>query len=174
MEPSVMPVRISPASAQDTIRITALIRSAFGVVARRFDLNPINCPKHPSNCTEHWVARDIARGVRYYLAAVGKQVVGSMAVEHASASECYLERLAVHPEAQCQGVGAALVKHGLAEAQRLEVEKVGVAIIAEQSELSNWYQNLGFTPTATRRFLHLPFEVAFLSYRIMDQGHIGK
>jgi N-acetylglutamate synthase-like GNAT family acetyltransferase len=116
----------------------------------------------------------MARGVRYYLAAIGQQVVGSMAVEHASASECFLERLAVHPEAQRQGVGAALVKHGLEEASRLNVEKVGVAIIAEQSELSNWYQNLGFTPTGTRRFLHLPFEVAFLSYRIMDQGHIGE
>lgn len=163
-----MPVRISPATVQDIIRITALIRLAFGVVARRFDLTMANCPKHPSNSTEHWVARDMARGVCYYLATVENQVVGCMAVEKASANECYLERLAVHPEAQRQGVGTSLVKHGLEEARRLSVAKVGVAIIAEQSELSNWYQNLGFAPTGTRQFLHLPFEVAFLSYRIMD------
>lgn len=160
------PVHISPASAQDIIRITALIRAAFGVVAKRFDLTPTNCPKHPSNSTENWVAGEMARGVHYYLATVANQVVGSMAVEHASASECYLERLAVHPVAQRRGVGAALVNHGLKAARRLEVEQVGVAIIAEQSELSAWYQKLGFTPTGTRQFLHLPFEVAFLSHRI--------
>jgi predicted N-acetyltransferase YhbS len=157
------PFVITPASVQDTIRITALIREAFGVVARRFDLTTDNCPKHPSNCTEHWVARDLARGVQYFLARRNDGVEGCLGVEQASTEECYLERLAVRPESQQQGLGAALVNHGLDQARRLGVAKVGVAIIAEQVELGDWYQRLGFTPTGTRRFPHLPFEVAFLS-----------
>ena len=157
---------IDPASVQDTLRITALIRSAFGVVARRFELTADNCPKHPSNCTEHWVARDLSRGVRYFLARQDGQAVGCMGVERASAEDCYLERLAVHPEAQRRGVGAALVNHGLGQARRMGVQRVGVAIIAEQSQLADWYRGLGFTPTGTRRFPHLPFEVAFLAYQI--------
>ena len=161
-----MPFRITPATAQDTIRINALIQAAFGAVARRFDLSRENCPKHPSHSTEHWVARDLARGVRFFLAEWDGEVVGCAGIEQASAEECYLERLAVHPEAQRRGVGTALVRHGIEEAGRLGVEKVGVAIIAEQSELANWYQKLGFTPTGTRQFLHLPFDVAFLEHPI--------
>jgi N-acetylglutamate synthase-like GNAT family acetyltransferase len=158
------PFGITPASVQDTIRITALIREAFGVVARRFDLTTDNCPKHPSNCSEHWVARDLARGVRYFLARQDDREVGCVGVEQASTEECYLERLAVRPEAQRQGLGAALVKHGLDQARRLNVQRVGVAIIAEQTELADWYKGLGFAPTGTRRFPHLPFEVAFFNH----------
>jgi predicted N-acetyltransferase YhbS len=158
-----MTVRITPASVQDTIRITALIRSAFGEVAQRFDLTTANCPKHPSNCTEHWVTRDLARGVRYFLAQQEGQAVGCLGVEQASTEECYLERLAVHPKAQRRGLGAALVNHGLDQARRLGAARIGVAIIAAQTELADWYQGLGFAPTGTRRFPHLPFEVAFLS-----------
>ncbi|MEJ2642765.1 MAG: GNAT family N-acetyltransferase [Desulfosarcinaceae bacterium] len=159
-----MPPSIVPASPQDIIRITAIIRAAFGVVARRFDLTPENCPKHPSNCTEHWVARDLARGVRYYLARQDRQVVGCVGVERASAETCYLERLAVLPDHQRRGVGAALVSHGLDRAHHLGAKEVGVAIIAAQTELARWYQHLGFTPAGTRRFDHLPFEVAFLKW----------
>ena len=159
-----MPLSIVPASPQDIIRITAIIRAAFGVVARRFDLTPENCPKHPSNCSEHWVARDLARGVHYYLAWQDRQEVGCVGVEQATAEACYLERLAVIPEYQRRGVGAALVNHGLDQARRLGAKEVGVAIIAAQIELARWYRNLGFTPTGTRRFDHLPFEVAFLTH----------
>ena len=158
-----MPLSIVPAGTQDIIRITAIIRAAFGVVARRFDLTPENCPKHPSNVSEHWVARDLARGVRYYLAWQDQQVVGCLGVERASAETCYLERLAVLPDHQRLGVGAALVNHGLDRARRLGAKEVGVAIIAAQTELARWYRKLGFTPTGTRRFDHLPFEVAFFT-----------
>jgi N-acetylglutamate synthase-like GNAT family acetyltransferase len=158
-----MPLSIVSASPQDIIRITAIIRAAFGVVARRFELTPQNCPKHPSNCTENWVARDLARGVTYYLATIERQPVGCMGVEQASSEACYLERLAVLPDCQRKGVGAALVSRGLDQARRLGVRKVGVAIIAAQSELAQWYQHLGFTHAGTRRFDHLPFEVAFLT-----------
>jgi len=161
-----MTLSIAPTTAQDTIRITALIQAAFVVVAKRFDLTRENCPKHPSNCTEHWVAQDMARGVCYYLATLDNKVAGCIGIEQASVNECYLERLAVHPDAQRQGVGDALVSHGLKVASRLGAQKVGVAIIAEQAELARWYQGLGFEPTDTRRFLHLPFEVAFLNYQI--------
>jgi N-acetylglutamate synthase-like GNAT family acetyltransferase len=161
-----MPLSIVSAGTQDIIRITAIIRAAFGVVARRFELTPENCPKHPSNVNEHWMARDLARGVRYYLARQDQQVVGCMGVEHASAGICYLERLAVVPDYQHRGVGATLVNHGLRQARHLGVKEVGVAIIAAQTELARWYQNLGFTPTGTRRFDHLPFEVAFLTAKI--------
>ena len=64
------------------------------------------------------------------------------------------------------GIQRVLVKYGLDQARRLGVQKVGVAIIAKQSELAQWYRTLGFEPAGTRRFLNLPFEVAFLSYRI--------
>jgi N-acetylglutamate synthase-like GNAT family acetyltransferase len=109
------------------------------------------------------VARDLARGVCYYLARQDQQVAGCLGVERASTDTCYLERLAVLPGCQRRGVGAALVSHGLRQARHLGAKEVGVAIIAAQAELARWYQHRGFTPTVTRRFDHLPFEVAFLN-----------
>ena len=35
-------------------------------VAKRFDLTLENAARHPSNCTEDWIQKDMERGVTYY------------------------------------------------------------------------------------------------------------
>ena len=98
------------------------------------------------------------------------RIIADLLLRHASSEECYLERLAVLPAAQRQGVGATLVRHGIEQARCLGIQKVGVAIIAEQTELARWYHGIGFTASGTRSFAHLPFKVAFLSYAIGSGG----
>jgi GNAT superfamily N-acetyltransferase len=78
----------------------------------------------------------------------------------------YLERLAVLPEKRRNGTGRVLVEHVLAEAERGGANRVGIAIIADQTDLKNWYRKIGFVEGETKAFAHLPFRVTFLTYDI--------
>ncbi len=157
-------VTVRPAGRADVPLLTDVIRQAYQVVADRFHLTRDNCPKHPSNCTRDWIAADMDRGVMYYVAVTGADhVLGCAAIEQASAHECYLERLAVWPRHQRQGIGRLLAAHVVAEAGRRGARLVGIGIIDAQHELKAWYEKMGFAETHTRDFPHLPFTVAFMT-----------
>jgi N-acetylglutamate synthase-like GNAT family acetyltransferase len=106
------------------------------------------------------------RGVTYFAIENKNHVVGCVALEQANPGVCYLERLAVLPDQRRRGFGKALVNHVLSEAERLGVYRVSVGIIAEQTELKNWYKGLGFVEGESKEFPHLPFLVTFMSYDI--------
>lgn len=71
------------ATEKDIDRLTRLIRNSFADVALRFGLTPQNCPKHPSNYSSKWVARDLARGVRYFILIADGTPIGCVGVEKA-------------------------------------------------------------------------------------------
>jgi hypothetical protein len=54
----------------------------------------------------------------------------------------------------------------LAEAKRSGARHVSIGIIAQQTELKNWYQKIGFVEAETKEFAHLPFRVTFMSYAV--------
>jgi ribosomal protein S18 acetylase RimI-like enzyme len=83
-------------------------------------------------------------------------------MERATETTCYLERLAVLPQHRGSGYGTRLVRHALTQAQVMGAAKVGIGIIAADSGLNAFYQSLGFEAGQTKRFAHLPFEVAFM------------
>jgi len=151
-------------SAMDTDAdvVSKLISRSFADVALRFALTRENCPKHPSNCTAEWVREDQRRGVAYFIAEQDGLPVGCVAMERASATTCYLERLAVLPDRRRSGIGGALVDHVVKSAKAAGVHRVSISIIAKHVELREWYRRLGFGVGATKRFAHLPFEVLFM------------
>ena len=159
-------VQINVAHAGQVPTISGIICSAYLEVAERFDLNGENCPKHPSNCTDQWIQRDLDRGVTYYLLSLTGKPVGCAALEEADDASCYLERVAVLPEYKRRGLGKKLVRHLLSHARQIGMKEVGIGIIAEQQELMRWYQGIGFEKGETKRFEHLPFEVMFMTCRI--------
>ena len=143
--------------------LAGIIAASHADVARRFNLTPANCPKHPSNCTPAWIERDLARGVRYYLADRQGEPAGCAALEHAGADMAYLERLSVLPAHRRNGLGRRLVEHVLGEAAALGAGRLGIGIIADFFELKAWYRKLGFSAGETRVFDHLPFEVLLMA-----------
>jgi len=158
--------KIHVCTQKDIKVLTETIRRAFQDVAKRFDLTQENAPRHPSNCTEDWIQKDIERGVTYFVMENENNVVGCVALEKANSDVCYLERLAVLPDQRRKGFGKKLVNHVLSEAKILGVHRVNVGIIAEQTELKNWYRGIGFVEGETKEFSHLPFHVTFISYKI--------
>lgn len=157
-----MTTTIRPATVQDIPDLVQIIRAANQPVAARFQLTPANAPKHPSHCTEAWIADALGKGVTYFLLCQDNTPCGCVALEQANADVCYLERLAVLPASQRHGFGAALVRHALAEAQIRGARRVEIGTIAAHTELNAWYQTLGFIVTGTKTYPHLPFQVMFM------------
>lgn len=157
---------IRNARTSDVPLLAGLIRDAYQDVAQRFGLTAENCPKHPSNCTAEWIRRDFERRVTYFICSVGDTPVGCAALEMAQEGMCYLERLCVLPEHRRHGYGRALAEHVMAQASARGADRVGIGIIAEQTELKQWYRKMGFVEGDSKRFAHLPFRVTFLTYRL--------
>jgi N-acetylglutamate synthase-like GNAT family acetyltransferase len=157
---------IRACTREDIGVLVEIIRESFRDVAERFGLTPENAPRHPSNCTAEWIQRDMDKGVTFFVMEKESRASGCAALERAHPGECYLKRLAVLPDRRRQGLGGTLVAHVFAEAKRLGARRVGIAIIAEQAELKNWYRKIGFTERDTREYSHLPFRVTFMSHEI--------
>lgn len=79
-----------------------------------------------------------------------------------------MERLAVLPGQRRRGFGRALVRHVLAQAKTLGVERVEIGVISADVDLKDWYSRFGFVPTGTKSFDHLPFVVAFMAKELGD------
>lgn len=156
---------IRRATTDEVSLVSGLIRDSFRDVAKRFQLTPHNCPKHPSNCTDRWVQDDFARGVTYYVLQLQGRAAGCVALEKPDSDICYLERLAVLPENRRRGLGRLLVTHIFAEAKAAGAREVSIGIIAEQAELKAWYGKMGFLERETKTFEHLPFHVTFMVHR---------
>ena len=159
---------IREASDVDILGLVEIIRTAFQDVAVRFGLTEQNCPKHPSNCLATWVSSVMDQGVRYFVLDSGPVSCGCVALEQGSPEVCYLERLAVLPSHRGRGLGRALVEHVLHEAKRVGALRVDIGIIADHTELRDWYRKIGFVDQKTAAFAHLPFEVLFMSMTLDD------
>ena len=161
-----MSSRIRTCTKEDTQVLVETIRRSFQDVAERFGLTQENAPSHPSNCTVDWIRRHMERGVTYFAIENKNHVVGCVALERANTEVCYLERLAVLPDQRRRGFGKALVNHALSETKLFGVHCVSIGIIAEHTELKNWYKGLGFVEGESKEFPHLPFLVTFMSYEV--------
>lgn len=157
---------IKEATQDDCDVIVKIIKNSFRDVARRFSLTKDNCPKHPSNCTSSWIEADFSRGVEYFILYSGNKPIGCVGIESPGTDVCYLERLSVLPEMRGRHFGTRLVQHALECAATKKAIKVSVGIIAEQTELKEWYQKLGFVETQTKSFPHLPFKVCLMEYEL--------
>jgi N-acetylglutamate synthase-like GNAT family acetyltransferase len=162
---------IRDAGREDADLLTRLIAESFRDVARRYSLTPDNCSKHPSNCQTSWVVADLARGVRYFIVSRHDEPVGCVGLEQKDADVAFLERLAVLPEHRRLGLGRSLVRHAIVQAQGNGSSRVSAAIIADHTELKEWYQRLGFFEMGTTTFPHLPFAVTFLELTISESAN---
>ena len=161
-----MSSKIRICTKEDTKVLVRTIQKSFQDVADRFGLTPENTPHHPSNCTVDWIRNEMERGVTYFAIKNKNHVVGCIALEQANSELCYLERLAVLPNQRRRGFGKALVEHALLEAKLHGLNYISIGIIAEQTELKDWYKRLGFVEGESKEFPHLPFRVTFMSYGI--------
>lgn len=160
--------KIRSCTKEDVEVLAEIIRRSFRDVAERFGLTQENAPRHPSNCTVDWIRKDMERGVDYFAMENSDCIIGCVALERTNTGVCYLERLAVLADHRRRGLGKALVEHVLSKAEGLGVNCVSIGIIAEHTELKDWYKRLAFVEGASKEFPNLPFGVTIMSYGIKE------
>ncbi len=146
--------------------LSSIVRASNKDVAELFALNIENAPKHPSFCTAAWIATDFERGQEYFLSTENGTSTGCVAFEQPDSETAYLNRLSVLPKFRHRGLGTALVDHIIGYAKEKRVTNIRIGIIAEHSQLRDWYLKLGFTEGALQPFDHLPFNVRYMEYKI--------
>ena len=88
--------------------------------------------------------------------------MGFVAIEKADENLYYLEKLSVLPEYRHNGYGKELLQFVCDTAAAKGAKKLSIGIIYEQAVLKDWYKDIGFRETGTRKFEHLPFTVGFM------------
>ncbi len=159
-------IKIKEANILNAKLISNIIRASHMDVAQKFNLTLENCPKHPSNCSVDWVEADFKRGVKYYIFEHSGLPKGCMALEHASADVCYIEKISVLREYRSNGFGKKLVNHAIDTARSLGAKAISIGTIAEFTQLNEWYQNIGFVKVEVKEFEHLPFQVLLMRYEL--------
>lgn len=160
-------MEIYRAKKNDVDLIAKLVGESNRDVAIRFDLDITNNPKHPSFYTADWAKSDFERGEEYFIAQQNGEAMGCVAYESPNDSLSYLNRLSVLPKYRQKGIGEKLVKTVIEYSNQNGKDTVSIGIIAKFTELKNWYIKLGFVEGETKSFQHLPFDVMFLSYKIV-------
>lgn len=159
-------MEIQAATLKDAAVLARIISQANVPVAKEFGLTPENAPTHPSLCTAQWIVAGMERGETYSLVRSEGAPAGCVAYESPEPDLAFLNRLAVLPQCQGQGLGRALVSHILDRAGRDGKKAVSIGIIKAHTRLASWYASLGFVPAGEKVFDHLPFDVLFMRYEL--------
>ncbi len=139
-----------------------VIRRAFGTVAKEFGLTTDNCPSNGAFLQTERLVKDKLKGNQMFVLTEEGKIVGFIQLEKANDKTYYLEKVAVLPEARHQGCGRQLLDFAKYKVRELGGEKIGIAIIEENTRLKNWYTVNGYIHTGTKSFDHLPFTVGFM------------
>lgn len=154
---------IRDATDRDVSLVTRLIRHSFRDVAERFGVTTENGRAHPSQCTEEWVRSALEWGIRFYVLEEEGVACACVAVGQAGRGLCKMERLGVLPGYRKRGLGKVLTWFALERARDRGARQVEVGIIADHTELIDWYGRLGFAVSEEAvSFEHLPFAVTFM------------
>lgn len=143
-----------------------VIRDSFKTVAVEFKLTQDNCPTHPSFITIERL-NELKKKARLFGLFKENMQVGFVAIEKASDTLYYLDKLAVLPEHRHQGRGRKLVEFVLRYAKKNKGEEVSLGMIDESTLLKNWYKEIGFKEAGTKEFEHLPFTVCFMERSLL-------
>jgi ribosomal protein S18 acetylase RimI-like enzyme len=151
---------------KDAGTLATLVSESNKDVADLFNLHINNAPKHPSFCTLEWILADFARGQEYLIYTDEGIAKGCVAYEQTDKNSAYLNRLSVLPKYRRKGIGEKLVHYILEHSNDKQVIIVSIGIIAEHTQLKEWYLKLGFSTGSIKKFEHLPFNVLYMQYNL--------
>jgi GNAT superfamily N-acetyltransferase len=159
----------SVSSSYDIERSVYVIQASFETAARRFGLNPSNCPTHPSLVTRARLVELLERGTEFFGLFKDGLQVGFVAAERSrqDAGTYFLEKLSVLPRYRHRGYGGNLVRFVFKFAGEHMAKRVSIGIIDDDAVLKSWYLQLGFVEKGTKCFEHLPFVVCFMEKQIV-------
>jgi ribosomal protein S18 acetylase RimI-like enzyme len=147
----------------------AIIRAAFGTVAKEKGYTEENAPRYTAFTTVARLQEIKDRGAVFFGLHISGKQVGFVAVEKEADSKAYMKRLAVLPEYWHGGLGRELVNYAIRYWQVKGEKKLYIAVAGDHGVLNDWYKKMGFKETSVEQFEHLPFKVSYMELDISDR-----
>ena len=158
-----MDTTIRQANRDDIPALVAVIGTAFKKVADRLGLPPDKDSKHASNITDSWIAGDMDKGVRYFIAR-GRRHARRRRDGGARPARCLLYRQALGAAGLSRAGGWAKSFSRLRSTRppKTGASYISVGVISDEEHLVEWYGRMGFTVNRRIRFEHFTFEVTLM------------
>ncbi|MBD5486988.1 MAG: GNAT family N-acetyltransferase, partial [Lachnospiraceae bacterium] len=77
-------------------------------------------------------------------------------------NECELNNLCVIPTYRHNGIGKKLLENAFKVAQDLNINKIKISIVEENTVLRKWYETFGFIHTGIQKFDFFPFTCGYM------------
>jgi ribosomal protein S18 acetylase RimI-like enzyme len=152
------------------VQCVALLRVAFGTVAKEFGITEVSAPTNAAFTTIDNLQKHLQNGMTLYGMFFDSKLVGCVAVKRSKADALvfYIERLAVAPEERHRGYGDKLLAFAIEQIQKGGGTTVSVGLMDSNVKLKEWYQSKGFVQHDCRRIGSLPFKVRFMSRGVTE------
>lgn len=164
-----LPYSIVEVNKDDRIKAcVTCINQAFKIVADRFELTENNAPNNGAFLKFGKLKSEISSGAKLYALTMDNQVIGTVCIKQVSELKFEVTRLAVLPRYRRGGFGRLLMKY--VECEVLQASNQGTAFtlvlqlgcIAEDRELIEFYESIGYVKVKIKRFKKLPHKVCFM------------
>lgn len=143
-----------------------VIRKGFGTVAKEFNLTQENCPGHTSFMKVEKLYKQYDEGRPMFVYLDNSTIVGYFSLGKVNDESYELDNLAVLPECRHKDYGRKMVDFAKNKVKELGSNKIVIGIIEENTKLKEWYCNLGFIHTGTKKSASVPFTIGFMQIEV--------
>ena len=153
----------------ELLQCVALLRAAFGTVAKEFGLTEVNAPTNAAFTTIGNLQIHLQNEMTSYGMFFALKMVGCVAVKKSKADALvfYIERLAVAPDERHRGYGDKLLEFAMEKIKNNGGRTASIGLMDNNAKLKEWYQSKGFIQHDCRRIGSLPFKVCFMSRSVI-------
>lgn len=159
-------ILINAVTIHDLEAYAEVIRKSFQTVAVEFKITFENNPSNGAFITGERLRQDYNKGIMMFGLEDEGQLIGFVAIEQKNDDIYYIEKLAVLPEQRHKGLGKRLLDFAKEKVKALGGKTISIAIIEQNTQLKDWYQENGFVSIGTQQFSHLNFIVGFMEFKI--------
>lgn len=145
-----------------------LIRESFLTVAKEFNFTQANAPGFTafsiSNERLYWQYDNENR--KMFVFFFECKIIGYCSLLFDENNECELNNLCVSPIYRHRKIGEQLLNHCLTLAKKLNVSKIKIGIVEENTRLRKWYEIHGFTHIKAEKYDFFPFTCGYMEQNL--------
>lgn len=144
----------------------SVIRDSFKTVALEFGINQENCPGHTSFISTEKLQKQYTSNRPMFVYVKDSKIVGYCSLSSNKDGSYELDNVAILPEYRHKNFGKEMIEFAKCKVKKMGSNKITIGIIEENVKLKEWYSDLGFIHTGTKKFEHLPFTVGYMEIDI--------
>ena len=164
-----LPWPIRKIEEKDIAQCVYVIRESFKTVADQFGFTEENAPRFTAFATDEnrirWQLNGEHRPMYGYF--LENKLAGYYSLLLQEENQCELNNLAVLPAERHQKIGEEMIRDAFSRASEMGCVQMNIGIVEENTVLRQWYEDLGFDHTGTKKFDFFPFTCGYMVRRLM-------